>query len=113
MKNFPLLIICFITHTLFAQNIDNDFNAGVFKEGRASLVAKVSGQKYIVDLNANSIVAGKVLSGLIRFNHDGSLDSTFQVDPTIGRTISKIKDDGLGNILISGNIYSTQGQYLA
>ena len=113
MKNFPLLIICFITHTLFAQNIDNDFNAGVFKEGRASLVAKVSGQKYIVDLNANSIVAGKVLSGLIRFNHDGSLDSTFQVDPTIGRTISKIKDDGLGNILISGNIYSPQGQYLA
>ncbi|HPN68673.1 MAG TPA: T9SS type A sorting domain-containing protein [Saprospiraceae bacterium] len=113
MKNFPLLIICFITHTLFAQNIDNDFNAGVFKEGRASLVTKVSGQKYIVDLNANSIVAGKVLSGLIRFNQDGSLDSTFQIDPTIGRTISKIKDDGLGNILISGNIYSHQGQYLA
>ncbi|HOY13493.1 MAG TPA: T9SS type A sorting domain-containing protein, partial [Saprospiraceae bacterium] len=72
-----------------------------------------SGQKYIVDLNANSIVAGKVLSGLIRFNQDGSLDSTFQIDPTIGRTISKIKDDGLGNILISGNIYSHQGQYLA
>ncbi len=113
MKNFPLLIICFFTQTLFAQNIDNDFNAGVFKEGRASLVAKVSGQKYIVDLNANSIVEGKVLSGLIRFNHDGSLDSTFQIDPTIGRTISKIKDDGSGNILISGNIYSPQGQYLA
>lgn len=113
MKNYISFILCFLFVNLHAQNIDSGFNPGVYKEGSANYVASLANKKFIVDLSANTIIEGKTISGLIRLHSNGRMDTSFNADQIIGRSINTIKDDKNGNILISGAISSAENKYIA
>jgi uncharacterized delta-60 repeat protein len=89
--------------------LDSTFRSPVF-DGPPWTVAVQADGRILVDNNGrNWQDSNGGISGLVRLNPDGSLDSSFQLASADGPTFPPILRDTQGNILFCGNFTSING----
>lgn len=114
MKKIYLLFILLITNLLMAQDgsIDNTFNpndigfgSGDGANGSVYSLAELPDGKKIITGNFN-VFNGFYSPGLVRLNHDGSVDQTFYIGSGANSTIYTCQIQPDGKIIIGGNFTS-------
>lgn len=114
MKKIYLLFILLITNLLMAQDgsIDDTFNpndigfgSGDGANGSVYSLAELPDGKKIITGNFN-VFNGFYSPGLVRLNHDGSVDQTFYIGTGANSTIYTCQIQPDGKIIIGGNFTS-------
>lgn len=104
MKTIPTLILFLVFQLSFAQSLvlDNTFNIGVSQNSDFT--------DFVVLPDGKLLVCGRMMSGdrLLRFNTDGSIDSTF-TGSSANSFISKIVVDTQGRIYVMGGFTQYNG----
>ena len=88
--------------------LDSTFRSPVF-DGPPWTIAVQADGRILVDNNGRKLRSNGGISGLVRLNSDGSLDSSFQLASADGATFSPILRDAQDNVLFCGNFTSVDG----